>query len=193
VRRPAGVLALALVTGCTGATSSPVAPAAAPTGTAPTGAAPTGVAPTGTAPMGAGAGVVALPAPAGFRVSVEHSETPLSGGLVSWESRWVLTWEPVAGAEEYPVYFATSEGGGSRSRRATDEPRLALQAAAGTSPRERLEQDRAAGLLFTSSQLLVALSARSGEQEGARSPWFPVGDVPVGGIPLPARIEAGPH
>jgi hypothetical protein len=188
VRRAAGVLALALVTACTGATGNPVAPAAAPREVAPT-AAP----PAGTGAAGEGAGEAALPAPAGFRVAVEHSETPLSGGLVSWESRWVLTWEPVAGADEYPVYFATSEGGGSRPRRTTDEPRLALQAAAGTSPHERLEQDRAVGLLFTSSQLLVAVSARSGEQEGPRSPWFPVGDVPAGGVPLPSRIEAEPH
>lgn len=48
-----------------------------------------------------------------------------------------------------------------------------------------LEQDREAGLLFTSSQLLVSVTAvgRDGAA-GPASPWFPVGDVPPDGAPI---------
>jgi len=61
---------------------------------------------------------------------------------------------------------------------------LAVEAAAGTSARARLEQDREAGLLLTSSQLLVAVAATGAGAAGPRSAWFPVGDVPAGGVPI---------
>jgi hypothetical protein len=39
-------------------------------------------------------------------------------------------------------------------------------------------------LLFTSSQLLVAVAPTGQVRSGARSPWFPVGDVPPDGVPV---------
>ena len=192
MRRAAPLLALVLVTSCSGAAGSPAAPGS---GAAPA-AAPAGA--TASGPGGSGpAGPADLPAPTGFRVALEHEERPVAGPdgreLVAWESAWVLTWDPVPGAASYAVYFATNEGGGQRPRRTTEEPRLRLQAAAGTSPADRLETDRAAGLLFTSTQLLAAVSARAEGSEGPRSPWFPVGDVPPGGVPLATEVESAGH
>lgn len=181
--RAAALLVAVLATGCT-------TPGGAPQAAPPVGA-----------PAAAAAAPAVAPgppaAPEGFRVSVEHSTTPAGGagadGPVSWESHWVLEWEPVPGAEEYAVFAGTSEGAASEPQRTTDEPRLRVQAAAGTSTPERLEQDRAAGLLFTSSQLLVSVAARVGGQEGPRSPWYPVGDAPADGVPVPTGVEAGGH
>ena len=72
------------------------------------------------------------------------------------------------------------------------ETSLAVEAAAGTSPRARLEQDREAGLVLTSSQLRVAVAAQGDGGPGPRSPWFPVGDVPAGGVPFGTR-RPGPR
>lgn len=132
---------------------------------------------------------VELVAPSGYVVSLEHEEGPSdgpSGPVVEWRSAWQLAWEPVDGARSYAVHYGTSEGtaGGPPARSAT-EPAVRIEAAAGTSPPERLEQDRAAGLLFTSSQLLVSVAAVGPDgSEGPRSPWFPVGDVPPDGVPI---------
>ena len=128
-------------------------------------------------------------APTGFRVRLEPSETPTAGpdgrALVAWETAWTLTWEPSADVEEYGVWFGTNEGAGAAPRRSVEAPELRLTAATGTSPAERLEQDRRAGLLFTSSQLLVSVAARTADGAyGERSPWFPVGDVPADGRPI---------
>lgn len=176
MRAAGGLLVLVLLAGCTGAQGSPavapVAPSASPV------------------PPGSPVAAADLAPPGGLRVAVEHSETP-AGDLVTWESHWVLTWEPVPGAEAYQVWFGTSEGSAQRPRREVPEPRLRLQAAAGTSPRERLEQDRAAGLMFTSSQLLVAVSARAGTTTGPLSPYVPVGDVPPDGVPIPTQAGHG--
>ena len=89
-------------------------------------------------------------------------------------------------AESYAVYYGTNEGSAASGReRLVTVPSLQIQAAAGTSPRERLAQDRAAGLLFTSSQLLVSVAAVGSDgQQSPRSPWFPVGDVPADGRPI---------
>lgn len=128
-------------------------------------------------------------APTGFRVRLEPSETPTSGPdgrpLVAWETAWVLTWEPSADAASYGVWFGTNEGAADEPRRTVGTPALRLTAATGTSPAARLDQDREAGLLFTSSQLLVSVAARTaGGTYGERSPWFPVGDTPSDGRPI---------
>ena len=133
--------------------------------------------------------VEASAAPTGFQVRLEPSETPTSGpdggALVAWETAWTLTWEPSADAEEYGVWFGTNEGAGDEPRRSVAAPELRLTAATGTSPPARLEQDRRAGLLFTSSQLLVSVAARTADGTyGERSPWFPVGDAPADGRPI---------
>ncbi len=166
-----GFVALALV--LSGGCSSGSEPAAGPAQTSATAARP----------------VAASAAPTGFRVRLEPSEVPTSGPdgrtLVAWQTVWALTWEPSADATGYGVWFGTNEGAGSQPRRSVDAPELRLTAANGTSPPERLEQDREAGLLFTSSQLLVSVAARTADGSyGARSPWFPVGDAPADGRPI---------
>ena len=183
--RAALVLATAvplLVTGCSAA-APPAAPAA--------GAAPTAATAARTTTASA-VDTTALPAPAGFTVALETTEEPTAGAggaaAVRWTADWVLAWAPVAGATSYDVYFVTSEGGaaGARPRRTTAEPRLRLQAAAGTSAPERVAAEREAGLLLTSSQLLVAVAAHAEGKQAGVSPWFPVGDVPADRVPLPA-------
>jgi len=132
---------------------------------------------------------VDLVAPTGYVVSLAHEQASSdgpSGPVVEWRSSWQLAWEPVEGARSYAVHYGTSEGtpGGPPARTET-EPVVQIEAAAGTSAPERLEQDRAAGLLFTSSQLLVSVAAVGPDgTEGPRSPWFPVGDVPPDGLPI---------
>lgn len=166
--------ALALAAGCSAA-SVPAASAPAATGVPET---------QETVVTSAG-----LAAPNGFRVSLDPVETPATGpngrDLVRWEADWTLTWEPAAGAAEHAVWFGTNEGAPSEPRRTVEEPRLRLTAAAGTSPAGRSAADREAGLLFTSSQLLVSVAARAADGSlGPRSPWFPVGDVPADGRPI---------
>jgi hypothetical protein len=132
-------------------------------------------------------------APVDFRVNLQNEERPAAGpqgeGQVAWESAWTLTWKPVAGAKAYAVYYGTNEGRGAHEpQRVVRGPLLRIQAAAGTSPVERLAQDRAAGLLFTSSQLLVSVAAVDADgEQSPMSPWFPVGDAPVDGRPIGAR------
>ena len=111
---------------------------------------------------------------------------PAGAGQVAWESSWTLSWELVPEAESYAVYYGTNEGNaGSEPERLVTVPSLQIQAAAGTSPRERLAQDRAAGLLFTSSQLLVSVAAIGSDgQQSPRSPWFAVGEAPADGRPI---------
>lgn len=126
----------------------------------------------------------------GFRVELDDEERPASGpagaGPVTWESSWTLSWELVPEAESYAVYYGTNEGNSaSEPERLVTVPSLRIQAAAGTSPPERLAQDRAAGLLFTSSQLLVSVAAVSSDgQQSSKSPWFPVGDAPADSRPI---------
>lgn len=135
-------------------------------------------------------GDVELGPPTGFQVSVDEVDRPVSGhdgmAMREWQTAWELTWVPVEGAESYVVRYATNEGtAGSGSRRSVSEPLLRVEVSAGTSTVDRLEQDRAAGQLFTSSQLLVSVAATTGDgASGAASPWFPVGDVPADGRPL---------
>jgi len=160
----------ALAVGCT----------ATPTAATPTAATPTAATPTAATPAATSG---SLPAPTGFLAELEHRESPATGGQVAWESRWRLSWAPVAGATGYAVFYGSNEGGGGTPRAVRIEPSLTVQAAAGTSPRERLDQDRRAGLLLTSSQLLVSVSARGAGGQGPRSLWFPVGDVPPDGRP----------
>ena len=172
---------LALATGCSGpAASTPVASSAP-----------------ASAPSSASAQAVAtdeLSVPTGFRVRLEPSETPVDGSdgqrLVEWEVDWVLGWTPTPGAQDYAVWFGTSEGAGNTPKRYVREPELRLTAATGTSPRQRLAQDRDAGLLFTSSQLLVSIAGRDADGRlGPRSPWFPVGDAPADGRPVGTAVS----
>ena len=125
-----------------------------------------------------------LAAPEGFRVALEHDEDPAPGpngaGKVQWRTDWRLTWDEVPGADRYEVRYGTNEGARDAPGDFVEGESLTVEAAAGTSTAERLEQDRRAGLLFTSSQLLVSVRAVGGEQ----SPWFPVGDAPPDGVPL---------
>lgn len=102
-----------------------------------------------------------------------------------WQTAWELTWVPVEGAESYVVRYTTNEGtAGSGSRRSVSEPLLRVDVAVGTSTADRLDQDRAAGQLFTSSQLLVSVATTGDGASGAAAPWFSVGDVPADGRPL---------
>ena len=115
-------------------------------------------------------------------------------GLVEWEVDWTISWQPVEGAAEHAVWFGTNEGAPDEPRRSVDEPELRLTAAAGTSPAARLASDREAGLLFTSSQLLVSVAARAADGTlGPRSPWFPVGDAPADGRPVPTALSEHGH
>jgi hypothetical protein len=123
-----------------------------------------------------------------FRVSVERRERPVrstdGSARVSWQIDWRLSWPAVPGATEYAVYYGTSEGASAQPRTVQAGRSLTVQAAAGTSSRARLRGDQRAALLFTSSQLLVAVAPRGEGTSGVRSPWFPVGDVPPDGVPV---------
>ncbi|MBA3524343.1 MAG: hypothetical protein H0T85_07300, partial [Geodermatophilaceae bacterium] len=92
----------------------------------------------------------------------------------------------------YRARFGSSEGISEDGRtRELDEASLRIDAAAGTSVPERVEQDRAAGLLLTSSQLLVSVAAVSDDGAvGPWSAWFSVGDTD-GGRPIPVLAPAG--
>lgn len=126
-----------------------------------------------------------------FRVGVDHTQAPAPGpagaGKLAWTSAWRLSWTPVPGATSYAVRYGTNEGAGGAPPEVRPEPVLVVEAASGTSPVASLERERKAALLFTSSQLLVSVSARSDAGEGPRSLWFPVGDVPASGRPIGQR------
>ena len=131
-----------------------------------------------------------------FRVSLENRDSPATGlgsaGQVSWESSWRLSWPPVPGATSYAISYGTNEGSGEAPPTTQTATFVSVQVAAGTSPRDRLDKDRKAGVLFTSSQLLVSVSARGANSEGPWSPWFPVGDVPPDGRPR-GSAKVGDH
>ena len=137
-----------------------------------------------------GAPASVLGAVADFRVGVDHTQAPAPGpagaGKLAWTSTWRLSWAPVPGANSYAVHYGTNEGAAGAPK-VQPEPELEVEAASGTSPVALLEEQRSAALLFTSSQLLVSVSARSDAGEGPRSVWFPVGDVPASGRPIGQR------
>ena len=177
-RLAAGVLMVAGCAGCGGVNGEP-APASGST----------------SASTSASSGT--LGTPTGFLVTLEHDEQPAAGpegtDQVAWESAWILTWAPVPGADSYAVYYGTTEGGGGQEpERTTQAPTLRIEAAAGTSPSQRLAQDREAGLLFTSSQLLVSVAGVGPNgQQSPRSPWFAVGDAPADGRPIGTIVLGG--
>lgn len=197
MRHPAAQLAPALLTAVLAAGCSTAPAASAPAAAAPRAAAAK------TADAAETAEAVAatadeLAAPTGFRVALHPTEVPVTAAdgraLVQWEADWTITWEPVAGADGHAVWFGTNEGAPHDPRRSVDEPELRLTAASGTSPAARVEQDREAGLLFTSSQLLVSVAARAADGTlGPRSPWYPVGDVPADGRPVGTAAPGHEH
>ena len=138
-----------------------------------------------------------LVAAAGYQVQLGHSEKKVAaatGPQISWRTTWRLTWQPVAGAARYAVHYGTSEGKpNGPPDRIEPGPELSIEAAAGTSPAERLDQDRAAALAMTAAQLMVAVAPLAADgTEGPRSSWFPVGDVPPSGVPIGAE-PSGPE
>ncbi len=115
--------------------------------------------------------------PGGF-AAVLHDETgSRSGGLVTWTTSWELTWEEVAGAASYAVWYATPEGDGTRAHE-LDAPRLRLSVATGTTtPADRAVR-RDQELTVTAAQLSVRVAARFPDGElGPASPWLPVGQA----------------
>ena len=131
-----------------------------------------------------------------FRVALDRRERPVRGpggsARISWEIDWHLSWSAVPGATGYAVYYGTGEGASGQPSTVQARRSLTVQAAAGTSSRGRLGADQRAALLFTSSQLLVAVAPRGAGRSGARSPWFPVGDVPPDGVPV-GTARLGPE
>ena len=123
-----------------------------------------------------------------FHVSVQCHERLVRGAdgstRISWQVDWRLSWQAVPGASGYAVYYGTSEGASDRPKTVQPERTVTVEAAAGTSTHGRLRADQRAALLFTSSQLLVAVAARGDGRSGQRSAWFPVGDVPLNGVPV---------
>ncbi|WP_432572846.1 hypothetical protein [Kineococcus sp. SYSU DK005] len=130
-------------------------------------------------------------APADLRVATVDSRRegagPTGAPVVTWSVDWQLSWAPVAGASSYAVRYASAEGvpRGSSPDETTTATTVRVTAAAGSSAPERYGTERAAGLLFTSSQLLVSVAAvaRDGTS-GPATGWIPVGDVPADGRPL---------
>ena len=175
------LLAAALTAGCTSAGSTPSAPPASTPAAAAALAAPA-------PPVAAAA---PAQAPGDLRVAtVETDESgtgPDGAPVVRWSVDWELRWSPVPGAVSYAVRYASAEGvpAGSAPERTTGGTSLRVTAAAGTSPPERHAAERDAGLLFTSSQLLVSVSGVGADgTEGPATGWIPVGDVPPDGRPL---------
>ena len=176
MRRSAGapllvatLLVATLSAGCTAAGSTPPAPPA-PAPTAP--AAPS-------------------QAPGDLRVATvetrEDGTGPGGAPVVQWSVDWELRWAPVPGATSYAVRYASAEGvpADSAADATTADTSLRVTAAAGTSAPQRHATERDAGLLFTSSQLLVSVGAVGGDgTEGPATGWVPVGDVPADGRPV---------
>ena len=194
MRDPGARLALALLAAVLAAGCSTAPAASAPAAAVPRAAG----AQTADAAETVAATADELAAPTGFRVALHPTEVPVTAAdgraLVQWEADWRITREPVAGADGHAVWFGTNEGAPHEPRRSVDEPELRLTAASGTSPAARVEQDREAGLLFTSSQLLVSVAARAADGTlGPRSPWYPVGDVPADGRPVGTAAPGHEH
>lgn len=138
----------------------------------------------------ASAPAVQLAAPADFRASLAQSRTTRPDGLIEWRTAWVLRWRPVPGVKRYQVQFATSEGRGGRTQ-TVEKPELRIDAAAGTSPANRVATDEKAQLAFTGSQLLVSVAPVAGEATGPASAWYRVGDAPPDGKPVPNSAPEG--
>jgi hypothetical protein len=157
---------VALAAGCAGAPSA-AAPAGSPTATG---------------------SPAALGPVRGFRVALQREAhvagSPRGVGRVSWRVHWRLSWAAVPGATRYAVFYGTDEGTDPGPRTVRAERFVVVEVAAGTSRPQRMAAEQRAAILFTSSQLLVSVSARDGGRSGPRSPWFPVGDVPRGGVPI---------
>jgi hypothetical protein len=137
-----------------------------------------------------------LPAINSFHVAANRRErlTRGPGGAprITWEVDWRLSWTEVPGATGYAIFYGTNEGASDRPRAVQTQRTVTVQAAAGTSSRQRLRADQRAALVFTSSKLLVAVAPRAAGRSGPRSPWFPVGDLPPDGVPLgTARLGRG--
>ncbi|WP_432524425.1 hypothetical protein [Kineococcus sp. SYSU DK006] len=181
------LLAAALSAGCTTAGSTPPAPPASTPAAAAAQAAPAAPA---QAPGDLGVATVE---------SRESGSGPQGAPVVRWSVDWQLRWSPVPGAVSYAVRYASAEGvpAGSAPQRTTEDTSLRVTAAAGTSAPERHAAERDAGLLFTSSQLLVSVSGVGADgTEGPATGWIPVGDVPPDGRPLttlPHRHAPGGH
>lgn len=132
-----------------------------------------------------------LVSPGGFRAYLDHAESDVaspSGPMIAWRTTWRLTWDPVPNATRYAVHYGTSEGKPSGPPDHTETAaELRIEAAAGTSAAERLVQDRGAALATTAAQLMVAIAPVGPDGiEGPGSSWFPVGEVPAGGVPIGA-------
>ncbi|WP_432514853.1 hypothetical protein [Kineococcus sp. SYSU DK001] len=134
---------------------------------------------------------VALSAPADLRVATAETRGdgtgPGGAPVVQWSVDWELRWAPVAGAASYAVRYASAEGvpEGAAPDDTTTATAVRVTAAAGTSAPERYATERDAGLLLTSSQLLVSVAALGPDgTEGPATGWVPVGDVPADGRPV---------
>jgi len=118
--------------------------------------------------------------PGGFTAVLQDETGPRSGDLVTWTTYWDLTWDEVAGADSYAVWYATPEGDGTRAHE-LDGPRLRLSVATGTTTAADRAVRRDQELTVTATQLSVRVAARFPDGElGPASPWLPVGR------PLPA-------
>ena len=93
-----------------------------------------------------------------------------------WTTYWELTWEPLPGAIEYLVYYATAEGM-SRRPRPTSQPSFRLSVARGQGTTANVTE-RAAQLALQAAQLRLVVVARlaDGSITGP-SRLFPVGEA----------------
>ncbi|WP_041292234.1 hypothetical protein [Kineococcus radiotolerans] len=142
-------------------------------------------------------------APGDLRVAtVETREDGVGPGgtpVVRWSVDWELRWAAVPDAASYAVRYASAEGipAGAAADETTAGTSLRVTAAAGTSSPQRQATERDAGLLLTSSQLLVSVGAVGADgSEGPATGWVPVGDVPADGRPvttLPHEHAPGEH
>jgi hypothetical protein len=115
-------------------------------------------------------------APAGFAAVLDDEVGPVTEGRATWTTFWDLTWEEVAGAAGYVVWYGTSEGDSIRTRE-LDEPRLRLSVATGTTTPEDRVLRRDQELTLTAAQLSVRVAARFPDGElGPPSPWLTVGE-----------------
>jgi hypothetical protein len=117
--------------------------------------------------------------PTGFAVRIYDEEGTNAGGTVAaaeWTTYWELTWDPVPGAVDYLIYYATAEGISSKPRRSA-MPCWRLSVARGTgASTERNEFDWKAQLELSATLLQVIVVACFVDGSvGAASPRFPVG------------------
>ncbi len=114
--------------------------------------------------------------PVRFRTALTDAVSPAGGDLVSWSTRWRLSWDPVPGAVEYVVYAVGPEGKTSSEFRRIRDTSVTLTVAAGTTTEQSRPAARDAQASYRATQLGLTVVAVAGDGVvSGSSPVIPVG------------------